>query len=152
MDHFLLITKHNPGNFSDYKEHAEANEYNGCEYFFSNQKYIQRTAKITPKKVGQFVTLWKRNEHGITTPLNYEDDFDFVVILCFNEKRVGRFIFPKDILLKKNILSTLTDKDSGKRGFRIYPSWDIPINRQAISTQNWQINYFSEQLSLKNQN
>src|SRR5690606_27148604 len=120
------------------KEHAEANEYNGCEYFFRKQKYIQRTAKITPKKVGQFVTLWKRNENGITTPFSYEDDFDSVVILCLSEEKVGRFIFPKETLLKKNILSSLTDKDAGKRGFRVYPSWDIPTNRQAISTQSWQ--------------
>lgn len=149
MNHFSLIKKHNTADFSEYKDHVEANEYSGCEYFLNKQKYIQRTAKTTPKKVGQFVTLWKRNQHGITAPFSYEDDFDFVVILCFFEEKVGRFKFPKETLLKKNILSTLSDQNSGKRGFRVYPSWDIPINRQAISTQNWQIEFFSEQLDIK---
>jgi hypothetical protein len=57
MNHFSLIKKHNTADFSEYKDHAEANEYSGCEYFLNKQKYIQRTAKMTPKKVGQFVTL-----------------------------------------------------------------------------------------------
>ena len=32
----------------------------------------------------------------------------------------------------------------GKRGFRVYPIWDITISKQAISTQKWQLEYFYE--------
>nr|WP_309046261.1 MepB family protein [Elizabethkingia miricola] len=30
----------------------------------------------------------------------------------------------------------------GKRGFRIYPAWDISLNKQAEKTQQWQSEYF----------
>lgn len=142
------MKENNSPNFSHYKEHPEAIEYYGHEYVFGKKKYIQRTAKTTPKKVGQFVTLWKRNKQGITIPLSCEDDFDFVMILCLNGEKSGRFLFTKEVLLKNNILSAPNVSNTGKRGFRVYPNWDQPLNRQAISTQSWQIKYFSEQLDL----
>ena len=146
-DHFLLIKEANTGSFSDYHDHLEANEYSGCEYRFKNLKYIQRAAKVTPKKNGQFVTLWKRNSSGITTPFDTKDNFNYVVIICVQGKRIGRFLFPKDILIEKKIISNRTQEHSGKRGFRVYPKWDIPKSRQALETQCWQLNYFSPNLT-----
>lgn len=147
-DHFLLITDVNGGKTSKYQNHLEAKEYNGCEYVFKKCKYIQRTAKQTPKKIGQFVTLWKRDSKNITTPFDSKDKFDYVVILCFKGKKSGKFLFPKDVLIQKNIISSSTKDREGKRGFRVYPKWDKPTNKQALDSQKWQLNYFSESLSL----
>ncbi|MDH6254242.1 hypothetical protein M2347_003969 [Chryseobacterium sp. H1D6B] len=65
-----------------------------CEEYFGynfqlNQLFIKfRKAKITPKKTGQFVTLWKRNsESRQTEPFEASDHFDFYIILAvFNDK------------------------------------------------------------------
>ena len=131
-------------NLLKYKEHTEANEYGGCEYQLKGKKYIERTSKNTPKKIGQFVTLWKRNRQGVTIPFDMKDDFDFVMILCFKDKNEGRFLFPKNILHQKGVLSDKMNKKSGKRGFRVYPRWDLPQGQQALFTQNWQLKYFIE--------
>ena len=45
------------------------------------------------------------------------------------------------ILINKEIVS---DKKEGKRAIRVYPPWDIAINKQAQKTQKWQLNYFLE--------
>lgn len=124
------------------KFHDEAAEYEGCEYTLGRHKFIQRTAKVTPKKDGQFVTLWKRNRQGITAPFTESDDFDFVAILCHKGSKSGCFLFPKDILSEKGILQISGKKASGKRGFRVYPTWDKPTNKQALNTQKWQQEYF----------
>ena len=96
--------------------------------------------KITPKKVGQFVTFWKRNGNEPIEPLNEADKIDFYVVNVRAEIKFGQFVFPKSILIKKGIVST--DKKEGKRGFRVYPLWNITGNKQATKTQKWQLNYF----------
>lgn len=146
--HFLQVKKHNSGLFSSYLDDIEAKEYSGCEYNFNGSKFIQRTAKITPKKIGQFVTLWKRDkESRQTAPFHVEDNIDYVVIICLKNESYGRFLFPKKILIEKGILSSSTKE--GKRGFRVYPNWDTPTNKQAIQTQRWQQQYFSTHLRLR---
>ena len=147
-DHFLLIKDNNSGRVSEYNNHLEANEYNGCEYFLKDQRYIQRTAKLTPKKIGQFVTLWKRNLNGITTPLDINDNYNYVVIICFQRKKLGSFLFPKEVLVQQKIISNFPVRSEGKRGFRVYPKWDTPTSKQAIETQRWQLDYFVENLKL----
>ncbi|RYE38879.1 MAG: MepB domain containing protein, partial [Sphingobacteriales bacterium] len=32
---------------------------------------------------------------------------------------------------------------NGKRGFRVYPPWDLTENSQARKTQQWQLEYFT---------
>jgi hypothetical protein len=44
-------------------------------------------------------------------------------------------------LIEKGIITHL-DKE-GKRGFRIYPPWDVTTNKQAQKNQIWQSNYFT---------
>lgn len=127
---------------STVREEAESKEYHACRFELNGAKIVSRMAKITPKKVGQFVTFWKRNQHGITEPLNESDPIDFYVVTVKTDKRLGQFVFPKSILISKGILSTT--KKEGKRGFRVYPAWDETQNKQAIKTQKWQLNYFFE--------
>lgn len=118
----------------------ESQEYGACSYKINGKAVQFRVSKITPKKAGQFVTIWKRNEQGITQPFEETDQIDFIVISSRNGHNFGQFIFPKSVLIDKEII-TRKNKE-GKRGIRVYPPWDKPINKQAIKTQSWQIRYF----------
>lgn len=119
----------------------ESAEYDAC-YFQIQKKNIRfRKAKITSKKVGQFVTLWKRSKDGLIEPFKSKDDIDIFIIATPNKNRVGHFIFTKQVLDEKGILS---GKHEGKRGFRVYPAWDTPDNKQGLTTQKWQLPYFVE--------
>ncbi len=126
--------------FSNFQESEESAEYEACTFQLETLQIISRTAKITPKKVGQFVTIWKRNSVGITTPFHELDVFDFIVINVQKNEEFGQFVFPKSVLTQKRIVAT--ENKDGKRGIRVYPPWDSPTSKQAIKTQAWQLNYF----------
>lgn len=121
-------------------EELESREYAAHSFQLDKKTVKFRIAKITPTKTGQFVTIWKRNEKGITCPYDITDNFDFFIIATRKETNLGIFIFPKDVLLENKIISN--NKREGKRGIRVYPSWDITTNKQAIKTQHWQLQYF----------
>lgn len=125
---------------SEYKEEVEGKDYQACRFQINGNGVICRTAKITPKKTGQFVTFWKRNVEGIIEPFHETDIFDLFVINVKCEKHSGQFVFPKSLLIKKGLISS--PKREGNRGFRVYPSWDMKKNKQAQSTQKWQLDYF----------
>ncbi|MCW2120154.1 MepB family protein [Flavobacterium sp. 7A] len=120
----------------------ESKEYFAHTFQLGKYKVKFRTAKITPTKTGQFVTLWKRNNQGLTTPHSKSDAIDFYIIATRKEEDFGVFIFPKAILHEKHVLSD--DSRDGKRGFRVYSNWDTVTNKQALKTQTWQVNYFLE--------
>ena len=126
---------------SNLHQEQESKEYFGCNFQLNSFQIKFRKAKVTPTKVGQFVTLWKRNPISKETePFTSEDPSDFYLILTETSDNFGFFLFTKDVLIKNQILST--DFKDGKRGFRIYPNWDIPQNKQATKTQNWQNQFF----------
>ncbi len=125
---------------SGFLNDPESKEYNACRFLVNDKRIICRTAKITPKKVGQFVTFWKRTQNGPIAPFHETDSFDFFVINVQKEDLYGQFVFPKSELLKRGLISS--DTKEGKRGFRVYPTWDIAPNKQAQRTQKWQLNYF----------
>ena len=127
---------------SNFITEPESKEYNACQFQIDGRLVICRTAKITPKKTGQFVTFWKRNTEGITEPFSEKDNFHHFVINVNTENNIGQFVFPKSILIAKGIIST--EKKDGKRGFRVYPIWDTATNKQAQKTQHWQLDYFLE--------
>lgn len=129
-------------NISDFIIEPESEDYNACKFQVNGKQLISRTAKITPKKVGQFVTFWNRNKKGTTQPYFEKDNFHFYVINVKKENRMGQFVFPKAVLIAKGIVST--EKKDGKRGFRVYPVWDAVTNKQALKTQQWQLDYFFE--------
>lgn len=118
----------------------EKNEYSAGSFSLSDKRILFRQAKITQKKIGQFVAIWKRNLQGVTEPYSTNDNFDFMVIACQDGDSKGIFVFSKETLVKLGIISSETKE--GKRGMRVYPSWDEPTNKQAISTQNKQRSYF----------
>lgn len=125
-----------------FKSENESQEYQAARFKLNENRIVYREGKITPKKIGQFVTFWNRNPDGLTEALHESDDFDFYIITVINNERTGQFIFPKSALIKYGIISTT--KKAGKRGFRIYPCWDKPISVQAVKTQSWQLGYFCE--------
>jgi hypothetical protein len=127
---------------SNFQTESESKEYNACRFELNGLKIISRNAKVTPKKAGLFVTFWKRNKDEITEPIHASDDFDFYAIPAKTETHFGQFVFPKSVLIAKEIVST--DKKDGKRGFRVYPAWDTTKNKQANTTQKWQLDYFYE--------
>ncbi len=127
---------------TDLKAEAESVEYAACRFLLDGKSVVHRASKITPTKTGQFVTTWKRNANGLTAPFDNSDDIDLLIITARNGEKFGQFIFPKSILLTKGIFSE--NNKGGKRGTRVYPSWDIATNKQAEKTQKWQAEYFLE--------
>lgn len=125
---------------SNVVEDAESKDYSGYDFEAGKYQVKFRKAKITPKKVGQFVTLWRRNADNETEPFSETDHFDFCIILTEENEKHGLFLFPKSVLVKQHILST--HAKTGKRGFRVYPTWTKTENRQAEKTQRWQSHYF----------
>lgn len=122
----------------------ESNEYWACSFNINGKRIIFRKAKITPKKIGQFVAIWKRTEEGITAPYADNDAFDFMAIDVPTSGNQGLFIFPMDVLIKRKIISE--NGKGGKRGMRVYPPWDKALNKQAIKTQGWQTSFFHTEI------
>ena len=124
----------------------ESEEYFAHTFKLNQKNILFRTAKITPTKTGLFVTVWKRNNAGIIEPFNILDNIDFTIISARRNNHFGIFIFPKAVLYKHKILSSNDQK--GKLGTRVYPTWELANNNQALKTQAWQTNYF---IDLSNQ-
>ncbi|PZX92423.1 MepB domain containing protein [Flavobacterium aquariorum] len=120
---------------------AESSEYGACSFVLNNLNILFRTAKITPTKTGQFVTLWKRIAQGPIQPFDSTDPINLFIVSTRKDNHFGLFIFPKSILITKEIVS---DKKEGKRAIRVYPPWDITTSKQAQKTQKWQLDYFLE--------
>ena len=131
--------------FSDLQIEKESAEYGACNFILNidNNKSTLiefRVAKTTPKKVGQFVTLWKRINNGPIQPYDLSDDIDFFIIYSQKDNNLGYFIFPKAILHKYGVIST--NNHGGKRAIRLYSPFDNTINEQAKKNQSWQVKYF----------
>ena len=120
---------------------AESSEYGACTFTLNDFNILFRNAKITPTKTGQFVTLWKRINKGPIQPFDSTDPIDLFAISVRKDNYFGLFIFPKSVLIAKEIVS---DKKEGKRAIRVYPPWDETTNKQAQKTQKWQLDFFFE--------
>ncbi len=122
------------------KLHSESLSYGACSFVINGKRVEQRVSKITPTKTGQFVSIWKRNENGLTQPIDSSDNIDYLIIIARSDKNFGQFIFPKSVLMENGIFSK--NGKGGKRGIRVYPPWDLASNNQALKSQQWQSNYF----------
>ena len=121
---------------------VESKEYGASEFQISDHRVKFRVAKITPTKVGQFVTFWKRIGDGPIQPLDFSDPFDLLVVSVRARDHFGQFAFSKSVLYDQGIISK--DEKGGKRAIRVYPPWDEPDSQQARKTQKWQCQYFLE--------
>lgn len=124
------------------REETQNADY-GAGVFQLNSKSVRfRVAKVTPTKLGQFVSFWEKDLNNKNQPFSYKNATDLLVINTFSNDNqfFGQFVFPKKILVEQNILRTATA--NGKMAIRVYPSWDTPTSKQAIATQKWQSPYF----------
>lgn len=133
---------YNPGGLKHSQPvmELESVEYGACTFKLNELSIKFRVAKITPTKIGQFVTLWKRNGNGPIQPFDISDPIDFFIICTRKDDHFGQFVFPKSVLSEQDIISI--NGKGGKRGIRVYPSWDKTLSRQAQNTQKWQVKYF----------
>ena len=127
-------------HYSHLSEDQTGRAYCGFNFQLGNKHFKFRKAKITPKKVGLFVALWKRDTDGQTIPFTADDHFDYYLISVEQDQHCGLFVFPKQTLVEQTILTA--GCQMGKRGFRIYPDWSIPTNKQATKSKHWQHRYF----------
>ena len=135
-----LFLKSNQLHISKIEQDLTCIDYLGHDFKIGAASVKFRKAKLTPKKNGLFVTLWKRNTAGTTAPFSVEDLFDFYIISAEEAGQRGFYLFPKAALAKHKILTR--NDNEGKRGFRIYPTWCVVQSKQAEQTQRWQNAYF----------
>jgi len=123
------------------QEEKQNAKYGAGRFQLSSRTVRFRVANITPTKAGQFVAFWEKDNNNKNQPYTYEEAPDLFVITSFKtDREFGQFIFPKEILLRQNILRSCLTK--GKMAIRVYPSWDRPTSKQALNTQKWQLPYF----------
>ncbi|QNK64334.1 MepB family protein [Pedobacter sp. PAMC26386] len=137
-----LIYKPCGFNYTGPIAEAESSDYAAYKFEVNHLAVKYREGKITPTKIGQFVTLWKRLGKGPIQPFDHTDAIDLFIVSTRDGERFGQFIFPKQILLERGILST--DQKEGKRAIRVYPPWNITTSIQAQKTQQWQLTWFLE--------
>jgi hypothetical protein len=135
-----LIYKPSGFIFRNLKTENESADYGATEFTINNRSIKFRVGKVTPTKIGQFVTFWKRIGKGPILPYDLNDPFDFLVISVRAQDHFGQFVFPKAVLCEEGIIAS--SEKGGKRAMRIYPPWDKANNSQAKKTQAWQLQYF----------
>ena len=65
---------------TDFRIEPESKEYDACRFELNEKHVICRSAKITPKKQGQFVTFWKRKGSGPIEPFDDKDRIDLLTL------------------------------------------------------------------------
>lgn len=74
----LLIYDKCAFEVSDFKIEKESKEYVACQFKLEGMNVITRNSKTTPKKVGQFVTFWKRINNGSIQPFSEATTLTFM--------------------------------------------------------------------------
>ncbi len=122
----------------------ESADYAACTLQLNGLRVQYRVAKITPTKVGQFVTMWMRVGRGPIQPFDLSDPVDVFVVSTRSGLHLGQFVFPKAVLAAQGVVASGdgTGHHAGKRALRVYPPWDTTTSRQAQRTQTWQLQYF----------
>ncbi len=121
----------------------ESAEYGAIRFEMDGLTCLYRQAKHTPKKIGQFVTLWKRpTPSSKIAPFDCDDGIDRVIIFADEYLRFGVFVLQPQLLVKKDIFSE--QSEGGKRAFRVYAPWTVPLAGQAKLSKIWQCIHFAE--------
>lgn len=115
-------------------------DYEGAFFLIDKHSFRSRKGKRTPKKQGYFVVFWEKDIFNKNKAYDYVRAPDKLIITIFDEDKRGQFVFPKELLAEKNILST--ENKQGKMALRVYPDWVTSLNKTALKTQSWQLPYF----------
>lgn len=126
----------------DLTEEKYNQDYEALTFSFKEETYQSRLAKKTPTKAGYFVACWTKDENNCKQPYSKEAFADYLMIIVIDEELSGYFLFPRELLVEKGILTTFEHK--GKMAFRVYPKWCNQLNKTAGQTQKWQCKYFFE--------
>lgn len=147
---YLIENIYTPNNMeiSNILEEKQNSKYSALTFNINNISARFRISNTTPTKSGQFVAFWQKNTYLSNEAFYYENAPDILIVTCIDNNNLGQFIFPKDILLRENILKS--KNTSGKMGLRIYPTWDVPTTKQGLQSQKWQCEYFIDLSNLKN--
>ncbi len=124
----------------DLTEEKYNQDYEALTFSFKEETYQSRLAKKTPTKAGYFVTCWTKDENNCNQPYSKEAFADYLMIIVIDEELSYYFLFPRELLIEKGILTTFEYK--GKMAFRVYPKWCNQLNKRAEQTQKWQCKYF----------
>ncbi|MET3568163.1 hypothetical protein ABIC47_003679 [Leifsonia sp. 563] len=98
-----------------------------------------RVARVTPRKTGLFVAVWRRAADGGTEPFDTGDQRRLVIV-AREESGFGAFVFPSEVLASRGVVAV--GGAGGKRGFRVYPPWSEATSPRAAATQSWQCSSF----------
>lgn len=126
----------------DVTAEEQGSDYQAGHVEIDGQCWRTRTARVTPRKPGAFVAVWRRNAHGKTEPFSIPDTCAGLLVFVEEDGRLGVFTFPDEALGKLGIYSSR--QSAGKRGFRLYPAWSVGLNAQAARTQAKQAAFFEE--------
>ena len=86
------------------------------------------------------MAIWLKNEAGKNIPFNEADFDDKLIINVIDNQNKGQFIFTKEVLRDKGIITS--NYRHGKMAFRLYPIWSEDLNDSASTMQLWQLPYF----------
>lgn len=116
-------------------------DYESGRVLIGKDSWRLRAARITPTKPGGFVAVWERDGGGVTQPFRVDDATAGLLVFIQEDQRFGVFRFTSDHLRTLRVTSSVSHP--GKRGFRVYPSWCVDLNKQATRTQAAQAPAFS---------
>lgn len=139
LRHFVwhVLGRMRESGVSELEVEAESREYSAARFECFGKKCLFRQAKTTPKKAGQFVTIWKRVEpEAPIAPFDIADPVDIVVVAVQDAENRGYFVFGKALLARKRVFSN--GAKEGKRAMRVYAPWVEVTSAQARRTQAWQ--------------
>lgn len=120
---------------------VESSDYESGVAQIGSETWHIRTARNTPTKPGAFVAFWRRSADGMTAPFGDDDPAAGLLVFVEQQGRRGVFRFTGAHLAELGITS---GRRTGKRGFRVYPSWCEGLNAPATATQRAQASAFQE--------
>ncbi|HFL0276011.1 TPA: MepB family protein, partial [Listeria monocytogenes] len=109
------------GELEIIQEELQNKEYRGMIVKTAKDGTTIRTrlAKKTDKKAGYFVAFWEKDEFGKNCPFDENDCADFLCIVVIDGDLNGLFVFPRQCLIDKGILTS--EASIGKMAARFYP-------------------------------
>ncbi|MGJ0204661.1 MepB family protein [Leucobacter sp. gxy201] len=118
----------------------QSGDYESGTVMIGAEHWRIRTARVTPRKPGAFVAVWKRDEAGETKPFASDEEVDGLLVFVREAENFGVFRFAASHLEVLGV--TRSSAYPGKRGFRVYPHWSEGLNPQATRAQKAQSEAF----------
>lgn len=108
-------------------------DYESGTTTIDGQRWRLRTARVTATKPGAFVAVWRRSRQGNTEPFPADESVAGLAVFVEQGANRGVFWFTGEHLRELGITSS--ERQAGKRGFRVYPAWCAGLNREAARSQ-----------------